>query len=270
MMRILHLSDTHFGTERSNVMDALCRLAAEQKPDIAVLSGDITQRAREDQFAAARRFLDTLPIPHIVATPGNHDIPLFNLLARAMHPYRNFCAAFGPTLEPVIENETLLLMCVNTTRAYRHKNGEISPLQRDQVSVRLQMARRQQLRVVVTHQPVHVTGRQDEHNRVRGYREAVQAWSAAGADLVLGGHIHLPYCCRIELQEVALSRSLWAVQAGTAVSWRVRGRIPNSINIVCYAPKEKPPRCEVQRWDYVPFQGRFEIADVTSCELSRD
>lgn len=270
MMRILHLSDTHFGTERPRVMDALCRLSAEQKPDIAVLSGDITQRARQSQFAAARRFLDELKIPQVFTLPGNHDIPLFNPVARLFHPYQNFCRTFGPTLEPVFENDSLLLICVNTTRAYRHKNGEISSLQLDQVAARLHLARRQQLRIVVTHQPLYVIGRQDEHNRARGYQQAVQAWSAAGADLVLGGHIHLPFCCRIELQEVALPRSMWAVQAGTAVSWRVRGNISNSVNIVCYSPKEKPPRCEVQRWDYVAFHGRFEIAEVTRCELTRD
>lgn len=270
MLRILHLSDTHFGTERPPVMEALCRLAKEQSPDLAVLSGDITQRARPHEFAAARHFLEQLKIPRLLAIPGNHDIPLLSPLTRLLRPYQNFCHSFGPVLEPFVENDHLLLIGVNTTRPYRHKNGEISAAQREHVASRLRLARHQQLRVVVTHQPVHVITRQDAHNRVRGYQQAVQEWSAAGADLVLGGHIHLPYCQPIVLPAAPLRRSIWALQAGTAVSWRVRGGISNSVNLLLYDARAHPAQCLAQRWDYVALNDRFEIADSTQCLLSRD
>ena len=83
---LLHLSDPHFGTERPQVVEALVRFARAQQPQVVVLSGDVTQRARRSQFRAARVFVDRLGAANVLAIPGNHDIPLFQLLARAMWP----------------------------------------------------------------------------------------------------------------------------------------------------------------------------------------
>ena len=57
MSVLLHLSDTHFGTERTEVMLALQRMVGAQRPDVLVVSGDITQRATNAQFARARDWL---------------------------------------------------------------------------------------------------------------------------------------------------------------------------------------------------------------------
>lgn len=113
MSRVLQISDPHFGTEQPHVMQALLRLSSEQQPDVTLLSGDITQRARRAQFAAAREFIQQLPGP-VLAVPGNHDIPLFNLVARWLNPYGNYRRAFGDQLEPECETEGLLLLCLNT------------------------------------------------------------------------------------------------------------------------------------------------------------
>src|SRR6476661_987702 len=103
MSLLMQISDTHFGTEQGDVVEALVRLVREQAPDLVMLSGDITQRARRRQFAAARAFVDRLaPVP-LVAIPGNHDIPLFNVALRLMAPYANYSRAFGAELEPVFE-----------------------------------------------------------------------------------------------------------------------------------------------------------------------
>jgi 3',5'-cyclic AMP phosphodiesterase CpdA len=94
MSVLLHTSDPHFGTERSQVVEALVTLARLQPPELVVLSGDITQRARSGQFRKARAFVDRLGAPVLVIS-GNHDIPLFNLGARVLHPYARYRAAFG-------------------------------------------------------------------------------------------------------------------------------------------------------------------------------
>jgi hypothetical protein len=107
---------------------------------------------------------------------------------------------------------------VNTTRAHRHKNGEVSAAQVARVAARLAEATPAQLRVVVVHQPIDVQRPQDEPDRLIGHTAAQDAWAAAGADLVMGGHIHLPYVMPLP----GLARPMWAVQAGTAVSHRVR------------------------------------------------
>ena len=257
----MQISDPHFGTEQAPVVEALAALALQQHPDLVVVSGDITQRARRRQFRDARAFLDRLGVP-MLTIPGNHDIPLFDLGRRVLHPYSRYSAAFGDELEPVHSSRDLLVVCVNTTRWYRHKNGEVSAEQVAHVAKRLAIALPEQLRVVVVHQPVAVLREEDEHDRLRGHTAALQAWSAAGADLVMGGHIHLPYVMSLP----DLPRPLWAVQAGTAVSSRVRDGIPNSVNVLRWGADATPGRCVIERWDYdgeLRSFARIAVTEVT-------
>jgi len=152
MTVLLQVSDPHFGTEQPTVVDALTELARQQRPELVVLSGDITQRARPSQFRAARAFTDSLGVP-VLAVPGNHDIPLFDVWTRLRSPYGRYSAAFGADLEPVHRSAELLVVCVNTTRPWRHKDGEVSALQIDRVARLVEHADPAQLRVVVVHQP---------------------------------------------------------------------------------------------------------------------
>jgi 3',5'-cyclic AMP phosphodiesterase CpdA len=252
MTVLLHISDTHFGTEELTVVGALQALARELGPDVVVHSGDVTQRARAAQFAAARRFCDSLEAPHLLVLPGNHDIPLFNAAARLLSPYAAYQAAFGAVLEPELDLDDLLILGVNTTRAHRHKDGEVSSGQIHRVSGRLAAARPGQLRVVVTHQPACVLRGEDEKDRLHGAEDALRAWSRAGADLVLGGHIHLPYVSDACQHVAGTQRPLYCVQAGTAVSHRVRHGTPNSVNVVRWKPPAEGAAraCKVERWDY--------------------
>ena len=265
MSLLIQISDTHFGTEQPAVVAALCRLTHQLQPDVAMLSGDITQRARRNQFAAAREFVGRLNVPHVLAIPGNHDIPLFDVLARLRFPYRNYSRAFGTDLEPQLDSDGLLVLALNTTRAVRHKDGEVSRQQIDRVAAQLQRARPGQLRIVVTHQPVHVIRTVDLKNLLHGHEAAVRTWAAAGADLIMGGHIHLPYVRPLEDAVPDLPRKVWAVQAGTAVSSRTRDAVPNSINVVRHAAGAKT--CTVERWDF--SGGEFGCVAHHHLELDR-
>jgi 3',5'-cyclic AMP phosphodiesterase CpdA len=264
MSLLLHISDPHFGTEQPPVVAALEALARERSPDLLVLSGDITQRARPAQFDAARRFVDRLGFAgRLLALPGNHDIPLLDVFERAVRPYRRYLAAFGPRLEPTLTTDDFYIVGVNTTRASRHKNGEVSPEQVARVAAALKRARTRQLRIVVTHQPVDVYRPEDEHDRLRGADEAIQVWSRAGADLVLGGHIHLPYVMDLRQRAPPAARATWCVQAGTAVSSRVRHGTCNSVNLIHWrtADDGAARQCLVERCDYRPDRGWFETAE---------
>lgn len=264
MTVLLQVSDPHFGTEQLPVVDALVALSRQQQPDLVVLSGDITQRARPCQFRSARAFVDRLQAK-VLAIPGNHDIPLFDLGKRLFGPYARHCAAFGDALEPVHSCADLLVVCVNTTRWYRHTNGEVSDEQIARVAARLLSAGPKQLRVVVVHQPVAVLRPEDRHDLLRGHVEATRSWAAAGCDLVMGGHIHLPYV--LELPN--LGRRMWAVQAGTAVSSRVRGGIPNSVNLLRWADDLAERRCSIEQWEYAQDRGIFALAKVKSLTVDR-
>lgn len=265
MSVLLHISDTHFGTEQAEVVEALLRLAAQERPDAVLWSGDITQRATVAEFAAARRFADRLPGSALRVIPGNHDIPLFNLLARATRPYAHYCHAFGPELEPEYNAPDALVLMLNTTRPWRHQDGEVSAAQIRRSAARLARTSPAQLRVVVVHQPVGVLVPSDEHNLLHGHEAAVQAWQAAGADLVLGGHIHLPYV--VELRASGGDSRLWAVQAGTAVSTRRRSGIPNSVNLIRYRAAVHDRHCTVERWDFRDGEGAFRPVARTRLAL---
>ena len=267
MSALIQISDPHFGTEQPPVVAALLAFVRRVQPLAAVLSGDITQRARRAQFAAAKRFVDQLAVPHCLVIPGNHDIPLFNLVARAFFPYAGFERVFGSGLEPQLECDAFQLICLNTTRPSRHKDGEISGEQIERVARQLHEANGSQLRIVVTHQPVHVLRDSEVHNRVHGYRQAVKTWADAGADIIMGGHIHLPYVAPLGEHFPEVSRRCWAVQAGTAVSHRVRARHPNSVNLIHYSAGSE--QCSVERWDYDATSASFRCVGSQELLLER-
>ncbi len=264
MSVLLQISDTHFGTEQPPVVEALAVFTARLRPDVVILSGDITQRARRTQFQAARAFVERLASP-VLAIPGNHDVPLFDLLARVTRPYGHYREAFGNELEPVHASADLLVQCLNTTRWWRHTNGEISVGQIERVAARVAGATPGQLCVIVVHQPVSVPSDGDVHNLVRRHAAAVRRWAAAGADLVLGGHIHLPYVMPLP----GLPRRMWSVQAGTAVSRRVRDGQPNSVNVLRWGRDAPHGRCRVEQWDCPAAGPAFVRAVVTELEPQR-
>ena len=266
MTVLLHISDPHFGTERAPVVEALVALARQQRPDLVVLSGDITQRARRQQFGLARAFVGRLGAP-VLAVPGNHDIPLFNLAARLAWPYAGFRRAFGGhafgnALEPVFSSPDLLVIGVNTTRWYRHEDGEVSAQQITRVAQRLATAAPGQLRLVVVHQPIAVQRAEDEHDRLHGQAAALARWAAAGADLVLGGHIHLPYVMAL----AGLARPIWVVQAGTAVSQRVRAGVPTSVNLLRWAQGAPAGHCLIEQWDGAADGADFVCRQTTDVQ----
>jgi 3',5'-cyclic AMP phosphodiesterase CpdA len=273
MTLLLQISDPHFGTERPSVVNALVHFVHEQVPNLVVLSGDITQRASRRQFHTAREFIDRLGVAATLVIPGNHDIPLFDLAIRLLNPYANHCRAFGTNLEPMFESDQLLVITVNTTRYYRHTDGEVSMEQIERVARRLERATGSQLRVVVTHQPVAVTRPQDETNLLHGGDHAVRSWARAGADLILGGHIHLPFILPLHERFADLPRKVWAVQAGTAVSRRTRHEAGNSINLIRYErPRSNRREAVVERWDYLDSHQCFRPVDIIElhCDASGD
>ena len=268
MNGVLQISDPHFGTEQAPVIAALLELNRLTQPGVVVLSGDITQRARRSQFAAARHFVDQMTPPRLLTIPGNHDIPLFNPFARTLFPYANYSREFGLNLEPELETESLLILGVNTTRPRRHKDGEVSEKQIARIATRLSRASAHQLRIVVTHQPVHVIRDSDIANLLHGHERAVRSWSAAGADIIMGGHIHLPYVRPLADRFPDLPRRVWSVQAGTAVSSRIREDQANSVNILRY-PVARAGVCQVERWDFAADTARFTPGEVHELELER-
>ncbi len=257
--RLLHLSDPHFGAERLEVVEALLRLAAAQSPDLCVVSGDLTQRARPAQFRRAAAFFERLRsvtgnAPQLLV-PGNHDVPLINLWARWRSPYQLYCDSFGAAPESRFEGEDVVVFGVNTSTPRRRVDGEVTVAQKDAIAAALTALDDTRLKVVVVHQPVAVPAHSQRQRLLHGGQEAALAWGRAGADLILGGHIHLPYALPLQESLEGLSRPLWLVHAGTAVSDRLRMGAPNSVNELLFETAAR--RLRLRRWDFSETRRAF-------------
>jgi 3',5'-cyclic AMP phosphodiesterase CpdA len=256
-MRIAHLSDPHFGTVIPQVRDALLAQLQTHPPDLILLTGDITQRARREQFVEARSFLDALPqVPRLVL-PGNHDLPLFDLLTRMVKPYDHYRWYISPELQPEYIDERAAVLCVDATSRLRHTDGALSRGQIERTAERL-AGLDLPFRIVATHQPLAAMLDSDARNVARGAAQALDRWIAAGADLFLGGHIHLPYC--LEVRTADLRQSGVVLQAGTCLSNRLRNGIPNSYNLVTLHRQGNQRQLLMERRDYDAASDRFVVA----------
>ncbi|MEC7120227.1 MAG: metallophosphoesterase [Pseudomonadota bacterium] len=246
---LLHLSDLHFGTEQPAVCQAIQRLCAQRRPEAVVVSGDLTQRAKEEQFVAASQFLHSLNCP-LVVVAGNHDIPLFHFSRRMLRPYAYFHRYFG-TLEPTLETANFTLIGVNSIARHHHTQGSVSTLQIWQAGERLRQAVNNKAKLVISHQPFAVSSAVDQDEIPRLMPRAMQHWSRFGLSGLLHGHLHVPAVFDLNQQlELGVSHPILDIQAGTATSSRLRQGYPNSINWIY-------PDLQVERLDFSPVLGGF-------------
>jgi 3',5'-cyclic AMP phosphodiesterase CpdA len=195
-----------------------------------VVSGDLTQRAREPEFREARAFLDTLPAPCLVV-PGNHDVPLYNPVARllfGLHGYRRHIAA---DLTPFYRDDACAVVGVNTARSLAFSGGRISRGQLRAIGRRFEGVPAGVVKVLVTHHPFDLPPRSHHDTVVGGARRAIEELAALGVDVVLSGHVHQAHSGHSATRFRTAHRALLFVQAGTATSTRVRDE-PNSWNVV--------------------------------------
>jgi len=199
---IVHVSDLHFGRVDPAVLAPLKRTIERIRPDLVVVSGDLTQRARARQFREARSFLDSLPGARLVV-PGNHDVPLWNLAARFLFPYAGYRRAVSNDLEPAYVDEEIAVFGVNTAHGFTTKHGRVGAAQLERLRARLAEVHGAQVKILVMH---HVT----------------PELAALGVDVLVAGHAH---ATRVEAGDALV------IEAGTATSRRTRGE-PNAFNVL--------------------------------------
>jgi 3',5'-cyclic AMP phosphodiesterase CpdA len=241
MRKIVHLSDLHFGRTDASVVGPLADAVTSLQPSLVVVSGDLTQRARTHQFEEAREFLDRLPQPQLVV-PGNHDVPLWNVVARFASPLEKFRRHINADTEPVYEDEEMIVVGVNTARSLTHKYGRINEEQVAVLRERFCAHDGGVFKVVVTHHPFDLPAGADEREIVRRARMAMEALASCGADLLLAGHLHVGHTGHTAERYKIKGHSALFVQAGTATSTRGRGE-SNSFNVI----RLKHPFMQVER-----------------------
>lgn len=265
MNTVLHLSDLHFGTESPPVLAALTQKIEEISPDAVVISGDLTQRARRREFRAARKFIDAVDAAGscVILVPGNHDIPLLNPLARLLWPFRRYRRAIGGTAVRLTRVHKLRFITVNSVRRERHASGYITARRCQEVADLSRQGKDDELTIVVTHHPLGTTALSEQDADHQGDVRTCRIWHGAGVNLILSGHVHRPFL--IDATEQLLQnadeaeRPLWILNAGTAVSQRVRDNYPNSFNLLRFSRSEKGRHMLMERWDYANAGKGFEL-----------
>ena len=227
MPRIIHLSDLHFGTHDPRLVDAVEEQVNADEPDLVVISGDLTQRATTEQFKEACGFLDRLrDAGHdVLAVPGNHDVPLYDVLRRFLSPLTRYRRYIDDTLCPFIELPGVSVLGINSARSLTFKDGRISHEQMDFIRESFSRTPAETMRILVTHHPMFALpvsvgpelgkaiGRQDH---------ALDAIAEAGVGMLLAGHNHRA-SSHDASELVTCAGSALVIQAGTATSVRLRG-----------------------------------------------
>jgi len=230
--KIIQVSDIHFGGDenRAAVEAAVTRIWAEQ-PDLVVVAGDVTRDGGTAEFAVARAWLERLPRPQL-RMPGNHDTPYldFGAVERLFAPWRRYEAALGPARRVSWTDPRAAAFAVNTARGVQLRlnwsKGAISPRQVRRIERSLNGADPGVLKVVVCHHPLMEVVGGPMTGGVRGGAAAAEAFSLAGADLVLSGHVHVPFVTAYPFGDGHTQ----AVGSGT-LSIRERGA-PPSFNLI--------------------------------------
>jgi 3',5'-cyclic AMP phosphodiesterase CpdA len=239
---LVHVSDLHFGRIDPAIVDPLRRAIVDLEPDLVAISGDFTQRARRTQFAAARAFVDSLDANTLVV-PGNHDIPLYDVLSRLVAPLDYYRRYISKDLEPEYVDEEMIVLGVNTARALSIPFGEgrINATQVERIVQRLSTTPAPLLRVIVTHHPFDLPPGVHERRLLGRSAMAMAKLAAVNADLFLSGHLHIGHVSHaVDRYEMA-GHSALIVQAST-VSTRSRGEAP-SFNVL----RMQRPEIEVSR-----------------------
>jgi 3',5'-cyclic AMP phosphodiesterase CpdA len=257
---IVHLSDLHFGRVDPAIPPALVRAVASAAPDLVAVSGDVTQRARVAEFKTAAHFLERLRAP-VLSVPGNHDVPLYNVLLRWLSPLDRYRRYITSDLAPFWEDAEIAALGVNTARALTFKDGRINRSQMETASRRFAHCRKDVTRIVVTHHPFDapdpVQGAVAAHKVIGRAEMAMAGFLLADVDMILSGHLHMSGVGETTKRYSLPGRAALLIRAGTATSTRQRGEV-NAFNVV----RVSRPEVEIVCMVWQPGEGRFVAAST--------
>ncbi len=252
MRTIAHISDLHFGQIEPATLPALTAALHAEKPDVLAVSGDLTQRARKHEFIAARQFLDDLPGAPIIV-PGNHDVPLFNVLSRWLSPLDNYRRYICNDLQPFFADQEIAVLGVNTARSLTLKDGRINRQQVESSCEKLRGCKHGVMRVIVAHHPFDAT--EAQAGAIVGRADmAMEQFAGCKVDIILTGHLHMSSARESSVRYKNLGHSTLIVQAGTATSKRTRGA-PNMWNLI----RIDQGKITLDSWGWLPREERFSV-----------
>lgn len=238
MLSILHISDLHFGPPYvPAVGEALLRMVERLPADVIVASGDFTQRARREQFVAAREYLNRLPEVPLVVVPGNHDVPLHRVYERLTRPHDLYREYIQNELDHVLELDVATIVALDSTAPRTAvSNGRIRQWQLEFCQSAFAQTPPGKARIVVAHHHFAPAPDYEGGEVMPRARRALDQFARMKVDLILGGHLHRAYIGNSLDVYPGEDREhgIIIVQCGTSTSRRGRGREreKNSFNYI--------------------------------------
>ncbi|HYU33605.1 MAG TPA: metallophosphoesterase family protein [Thermoanaerobaculia bacterium] len=223
MRTIFHISDVHFGPPHlPRVSQGVLQHIERHRPDLVVLSGDLTQRARPEQFREARTFVDSIPAP-VLVVPGNHDVPLWRVWERIFDPYGCYKRNFSPELEPIYRDDEMLVAGINTAFGWTIKDGRITTHRLLELAELFDQTPETVFKVVVAHHHLIPPPNFGSQAVLGNAYEAIDLFSTVGVDLILSGHLHQAYIGNSEEFYPKGRPPIVILHSGTTTSNRGRG-----------------------------------------------
>jgi 3',5'-cyclic AMP phosphodiesterase CpdA len=249
--RIAHLSDIHFGAHDPRIVAASEAWLDAHGPDLVIVSGDFTQRARIEQFREARAWLARLRAAghRLLVIPGNHDVPLYDVATRFTAPLHRYKHYISHDLCPWFEDEHVAVLGINTARSLTFKSGRMNRDQMALIEESFAQVPPEKTRILVTHHPLYAMpiGEGAELSEAVGrHDDAVKAVCRAGVHVALAGHFHRTYAAAARKMVEAAGGAL-VIQAGTATSVRLRNSELQSFNWI-HAHRNNDIELQVIAW----------------------
>jgi len=247
-VRILHVSDLHFGRPVDSAMiEAIEDHIAQDGYDVVAISGDVSQRARAGEFQRARVFIrDASKYSRVIVVPGNHDVAWWRspmMVRGSKLIYEPYLRYVSTELEPVLRVPGATLVGLNTAQGVSRRTltwnlrdisiiGDIHRSQIDRAESEFKASAEGDARIIVMHHNP-VKGELSQRHGLKNTPKVLGAFARIGVDVVLCGHDHQEAIHYVEHTK----RGTVVSTAGT-VSNRSRGRRPSSVNVVTITQTE--------------------------------
>lgn len=235
-MVILHGSDFQVGKPfRRDAARAFLDLSRALAPDLIVIAGDLTQRAKEAEYQEVRAFLDDLAPTPVVVTPGNHDVPLYRFWERLAAPYRNWRRYVSPMLDTVTHVAGATVVALNSSAPRRAiVGGRVDAPQVAFARKAFAEAGPGGARVLVVHHHFVPTTDGLGGRPLPGADRLLGDFEAMGVDLILGGHVHQTHLRTSRDLIAGSGDGIPLVACGTTASSRGRGPEAgrNTLNVI--------------------------------------
>jgi 3',5'-cyclic AMP phosphodiesterase CpdA len=254
-MKLVHISDIHFGTDAPALVESLIETLRAIEPDLIVASGDFTMAGRYREFRAAAALIDRFDAP-VLATPGNHDLPVYNLFSRFIKPFSRFDRYIASRSVTTFRSPAADLLSLNSARPWdlslNWSHGRLSDKQVAAADAFFSQSS-SRFRALVVHHPFYVPEELPGFRVIGNGQAMLEVLARHRVHAVLSGHLHQQSAPTRELTTEHGPHTVTLLQAASVTSTRHRNQ-PNAFNVI------RIEQDQAVLTEYIAIDGRFQPA----------